>query len=212
MLLLSPAPTCQIREHRRLQVRLRFEMDHEDQRVADYPERGDYRYDDAVADDAPDVRLDDPQTVVRVLSEMSQGFWSEINSRQSWVIGRLAPRCRSPFAKHDHVAHLGNIRDFHRAPFCPLLGHSRREVSTHFLRGSEALQRGNKSHVRRITATCDIGVGRGRILQADEKLRFSSVQLVFEAAKLIQRFAGNRSHICGSFAPFRWLKFLNLDG
>jgi len=87
MLLLSPAPTCQIREHRRLQVRLRFEMDHEDQRVADYPERGDYRYDDAVADDAPDVRLDDPQTVVRVLSEMSQGFWSEINSRQSWVIG-----------------------------------------------------------------------------------------------------------------------------
>jgi len=54
-------------------------MDREDQRVADYPERGDYRYDDAVADDAPDVRLDDPQTVVHLLSEISQGSLSEIN-------------------------------------------------------------------------------------------------------------------------------------
>jgi len=90
-------------------------MDHEDQRVADYPERADYRYDHAVANDAPDVRLGGPQIVV--LGGISQGLWSEINSVSHAIRITLARRYRSPFAQHDHAAHLGNIREFHRAPF-----------------------------------------------------------------------------------------------
>lgn len=68
-------PTCQIRVHRRFQIHLRFEMNREDQSVPDYPECGNYGYDDAVSDDAPDTRLDRPQSVIiRLLTVVPQGF------------------------------------------------------------------------------------------------------------------------------------------